>query len=544
MKASAKLEMLSDQLLEISKQIGAICIRCDSWWTAYRPKYWYDGFARKDYQTTSQPLFVRSYTNALKGLSQVPHTISGMKLAQESDPEIKKLVKRTLAEVDRLSIVLKANQKTFTDEVDPHTTTDDEIKQVFESSSWVDEYADYMRALQKEYEAKQLPRDKQEEIKRIENLLMQSLYQAKSALRNQGGPTAASILQHLAHATTALEKEYPNYTYVLTQLKQAEDALGGALDPKAPQTQEKEVEETIEHKDEAGETTHYETVKRKRTVPYYPEERTKLDAAIKHTEQILKVQADFYATLPQGKRKNRPKYYDYAERLPKEKKEKMDTWWDELIKLRDQIGGLSSSYGMLSRRVSLHEHSGPAAKNTFQQRLKEIAKRMEGTGLDEWIGTQYQKLQDILAPKNRLLMPDEPVGIIEMPVLVVRGYISPDTFTELQQYHYVMDRVIGNYQVIKNCLIFGVQSKRLKTNAVNELAREYDQMAEAVRTVFHEGEDIPLNELHPKAPLISKQHHIYAPLIPTSVVEGFHIDEWTFAIGKAAQIIQSVHANG
>jgi len=142
-------------------------------------------------------------------------------------------------------------------------------------------------------------------------------------------------------------------------------------------------------------------------------------------------------------------------------------------------------------------------------------------GLDQWTDDQLKKLNALTKPKTRLLH-DEIMGIVELPVLLVRGYITEDGFLELRRNNFEIDRALGSYQVIKNALLMGVKAGEVKT--LTQMGETYTTLVDACQDPDLKGR---LKAVRPIGPVIRKDGHLYAPLVPVKAFDAFHFEKWT-----------------
>lgn len=204
---------------------------------------------------------------------------------------------------------------------------------------------------------------------------------------------------------------------------------------------------------------------------------------------------------------------------------------------------------LLDKRIQDSKRKESKVKDNTPQTLKEQLidyqqrcekEKEENDAYNKWITAQYKTLESFSIPCSRLLSQEESFGICEIPIVLVNSYINEDAIKRLVWSGYKIDRVLGNYLVIENALLLGVQSDnnedglRKSTYIWKDIQKQWDTNAEIrdanfiqkIRHLTH----IFDKDLAPIGPMVRKGTHLYAWLIPYKLIQhrnsGFMLKEW------------------
>lgn len=119
---------------------------------------------------------------------------------------------------------------------------------------------------------------------------------------------------------------------------------------------------------------------------------------------------------------------------------------------------------------------------------------------------------DPLVPRRRILA-WEPMGVCELPVVVLSGIISEDARRVLRERHIRMDRSVGVYQVIANALLWGMRGETYMA----DLQASYDGAV---------GDRSPVHDMLVLGPKLFHQGYTYGLLVPRLATTGFFVDQW------------------
>lgn len=112
--------------------------------------------------------------------------------------------------------------------------------------------------------------------------------------------------------------------------------------------------------------------------------------------------------------------------------------------------------------------------------------------------------------RPRRFLVDEPMGTVELPVLILSGMIEPDTRRILADNHIRLDRSPGVYQVIRNARLFGIRG-------------DFDY--QDIRSIWTAGM-VDDATWEPIGPVVSEGGYTYALLLPVQAVRGVFLDQW------------------
>lgn len=117
--------------------------------------------------------------------------------------------------------------------------------------------------------------------------------------------------------------------------------------------------------------------------------------------------------------------------------------------------------------------------------------------------------------RMRRFLVEEPMGVVELPVLVFSGNIDPETRKVLADNNIRVDRSPGVYQVIQNASLFGLRGKF-----------SYQDIRDLWTAGIMEDE-----EWEPVGPVVEVAGYTYAMLVPNQAISGFLLNQWHPQVG-------------
>jgi hypothetical protein len=162
-----------------------------------------------------------------------------------------------------------------------------------------------------------------------------------------------------------------------------------------------------------------------------------------------------------------------------------------------------------------------APANKWKAQLQNLSEQLFGKDdLSVWVDAQYQKIHDALQPHPRLLKQEEKFGIVQLPMLIGRGYISSLAWRYLEREGYQIEWAMAQYTILRNPRLLGISNEMLQ-ETLNSFASAL---------VSLQGIDKSLKGLGVVGQIRRKGHHLYTPLMPAKLVADgeINVQDWAF----------------
>lgn len=161
------------------------------------------------------------------------------------------------------------------------------------------------------------------------------------------------------------------------------------------------------------------------------------------------------------------------------------------------------------------------SKKGWHDQLKQVSTSLfGGDDIAAWVDREYQKISDVMDPHPRLLTTAEKFGIVQLPIIIGKGYISNMAWRFLESEGFELEWVMARYTTVKNCRLLGI-SVEMKEESAQKFASALDSLQEL---------DSSLAGLGISGKIRQKGQHLYAPLFIGKLIgEGeITISEWDF----------------
>jgi len=465
LKFSKKIAVLAETLVETAKHLRLAS--CHSWRSRYGPRYWYDGFKDRSYADTTQAVILTEYDLAAEKLAGIPELMQSLEIPRASLPELRKQLRRLVADVDRYQKVLVENQKTFLIEVNPPTSTYSYLQKAWKRANYLDEKRTIARARSAVDKTKQLPIEKQQLVTDHEREAGQLLWRSIHGGIHGHKPSVAAQLKQICRK---MGTSNPRYKVIIANLEELVDQVPKQAKPL-------------------------------------------LEKAKGNLEAVLEIQEEHKRSLPKSKRMAR--YIPYSKTLSIEAKNVLDDWQEELLSIDKGLTGHASVLGSLSRKMQLaeREHLSLAPSAAYH---KVAVNKACAFSLRSCLASA-----DTLTVRKRLLLEGEGVGVAQVPIVIVNGSFSTEACSILKQAGFQVDKAMGHYQAIRNGLLLGIRKDMLgdSSQPLQVLLDSYDKLLSVT-------EDNRWASLCPWGPLLDKNLYTYAPLLPMTAGSGIQIKKW------------------
>lgn len=188
---------------------------------------------------------------------------------------------------------------------------------------------------------------------------------------------------------------------------------------------------------------------------------------------------------------------------------------------------------------------------TFKDQLVDFQNRLtkeqeDNNSYNKWVTQQYKTLERFSATYNHLLTEEETFGVCELPIVLVNSYLNEAAVKNLVWAGYNIDRLLGTYLIVENALLLGIQSDnnedglQKSTYVWRTIQDQWNSDKNAVdANLINKVEHLSHifnKSLVPIGPLVRKGIHLYAWLIPHTIIQhrnsGFVLKEWDIQLSK------------
>lgn len=154
-----------------------------------------------------------------------------------------------------------------------------------------------------------------------------------------------------------------------------------------------------------------------------------------------------------------------------------------------------------------------------------------------WVTTQYENFNSIPTADSNLLEDSDLYGICQLPIILVNSYVNKDNKKILNHIGYRLSHVLGNYLIIENALLLGIHKKQYENSidvdkAWNIIKNYINNDSLDISNNYKK--IIVQNKLVPIGPLVKKETHFYALLVPSIFIQykgsGFTLNAWDIKI--------------
>lgn len=174
-------------------------------------------------------------------------------------------------------------------------------------------------------------------------------------------------------------------------------------------------------------------------------------------------------------------------------------------------------------------------KNEPPQQMEVETKDLLERGIENWLKKNIHKMSKAArkAKRVKLLKPEEPFGLVMMPVFI-RGHIPTVALVKLMQepYGFKVDKVMG-YTLIKDAILIGIHE---------DLVESADDPDSLFLTTLEEirkwgGEFVTFAKLlAPVSFSRKRKHHYYMMLLPRRLQSMIFVSDWDLALKFASPV--------
>jgi len=166
---------------------------------------------------------------------------------------------------------------------------------------------------------------------------------------------------------------------------------------------------------------------------------------------------------------------------------------------------------------------------SFKEQLEDFVveqkkKENDVSSYDKWVSNQYSFLKNAASPYTHLLQKDLKYGICEVPVFLSNAYMDKANMSRLRQVGYKLSKMLGNYILIENALLFGIKIEELEDQS--QFFQKWEELIKEQVVNARNGSStsnvIVNNNLVPVGPLVKKMGHLYSLLIPKDFVSNLN----------------------
>jgi hypothetical protein len=220
-------------------------------------------------------------------------------------------------------------------------------------------------------------------------------------------------------------------------------------------------------------------------------------------------------------------------------------WFAELNRIKFSLHSISKEIQAVQNPTEV------LAKN-WQDQLSDAANDLFGLEPEDneaerrradWIKEEIEKSRAIGKVRLRLLKRNEPFGVVTLPVLLGRSYVSDLAWARLKQHDFELDQIMY-YPVIKNAKLVGIHQLLIPNpqGQQRSFGKIFDLLRKISRKVGGDVMRLP-KDLVPVGPIINKGRHYYSLLLPHELTKGdtyreLSVQEWDFASRRIAESIQ------
>jgi hypothetical protein len=188
------------------------------------------------------------------------------------------------------------------------------------------------------------------------------------------------------------------------------------------------------------------------------------------------------------------------------------------------------NYVSLSSSPANNKEKEVIKNKSFKEQLEnyvESQKKKESSSkYDSWVTNQYSFLKNAASPYNHLLNKDIAVGICELPVFLSNAYLDKANISRLKQIGYRISKMLGNYIIIENALLFGIRIEDLEDST--KFYQKWEDLVQQDLSSLSKADLISKHDLVPTGPLVKKINHYYSLLIPKEFIS--NINNRTFVL--------------
>lgn len=237
-------------------------------------------------------------------------------------------------------------------------------------------------------------------------------------------------------------------------------------------------------------------------------------------------------------------YNDFSKNLSEEHKAVLTLLCNNIIKLVGIHSIYTTLINTLFPLILIKESKKPKEENfsissssSLKEQILLYKKKQEAAqnkdNFKNWVTTQYENFSNIPTATGKFLKDDEVYGVCQLPVILVNFYINKDNKKVLTHIGYDLNYILGNYIIIKNALLLGIHTNKYKKysdidEAWNVIKNHINE--ENLYISDHNKKAIIEDKLVPIGPLVKKEQHFYALLIPSLFIQykgsGFTLNSW------------------
>jgi len=223
--------------------------------------------------------------------------------------------------------------------------------------------------------------------------------------------------------------------------------------------------------------------------------------------------------------------------------QRVGIWFDQISKAKTRLQVL---------RTQVSANSKEEGPKTWRDQLSDAADKLFGLDPEEseaekrrseWVRDEIGKSRELGKVQLRLLKRNEFAGVVTLPVLMGRSFISDLAWAFLEKhYGFELDHIMY-YPVIKNAKLVGIHQALIANPAGRQrlFGQTYDLLRKHSQRTGGDVIRLP-KKLVPHGPIKNKGRHFYALLLPHQLVQGdkareMYVSEWDFASHRVAECL-------